>query len=65
MLLAFINLSGPIRKRQEFPELIDFIVFTSTVAPQQSSPRPVCGVGWVRDMSPALRCVAPDFGGLV
>lgn len=45
MLLAFINLSGPIRKRQEFPELINFIVFTSTVALQQSSPKPVCSVG--------------------
>lgn len=63
MLLAFINLSGPIRKRQEFPELIDFIVFTSTMALRQSSPRPVCGVGWVRYMRPALRWVAPALGG--
>ena len=53
MLLAFINLSGPIRKRQEFPELIDFIVPTTTVALQQNSPDPV-GSDGARDIGTRL-----------
>lgn len=54
MLLAFINLSGPIRKRQEFPELIDFIGRTTTVALQHNSPDPVGGAGWARDIGTRL-----------
>jgi hypothetical protein len=54
VLLAFINLSGPIRKRQEFPELIDFIVLTTTVALQRNSPDPVGVAGWARDIGTRL-----------